>query len=218
MINKKTLEFLKWLEEFNDKKFFELYKPLYLEIKKDFDNFIEFLIEEISKFDENIKWLEVKKSVFRIYKDMRFPRNRERPYKTNLWAQISFWWKKSNYAWYYIHIQNNENFFSWWIYHPKTKSANKIRQKIYKDWDKFKKIINKKEFKKEFWFIESYNQKLKVLPKKFEKKQPSFEYLRHRDRLIRKKLNNKDVLSKNFWKEIIKLSKIAKDFNNFLNN
>ena len=43
IIHPQTLEFLKWLEDFNDKKFFELYKPLYLKIKEN----LVFAIKEI---------------------------------------------------------------------------------------------------------------------------------------------------------------------------
>jgi len=84
MLHKQTFEFLKWLEDFNDKKLFGLYKQLYLKIKGSFDNLILFLIQEISKFDDTIFWLEVRKCTFRIYKDMRFQKNRENPYKINL--------------------------------------------------------------------------------------------------------------------------------------
>ena len=106
MLHPQTFEFLKWLEDFNDKKFFDLYKPLYLKIKESFDNFIDEIITEISKFDKSLEWLKAKQCVYRIYKDQRFPKNREAPYKTNLGWFITPNGKKFNKAWYYIHIEN----------------------------------------------------------------------------------------------------------------
>lgn len=218
MLHKQTFEFLKWLEDFNDKKFFDLYKSLYLKIKKDFDNLVYFLIKEISKFDDSISWLEVKKCTFRIYKDMRFPRNREHPYKNNLWANISIWWKNSGFAWYYIHIQDNESFFSWWLYNTDSKKANLIRNKIYNNRNKFKKVTRNKDFIKVFWDIFSYNTELKKLPKGFDPMHPSTKYLKNKSRLTQKKISNKDALSENLWKQILEYSKITKKLNDFLNN
>jgi len=216
ILHPQTIEFLKWLEDFNDRKFFELYKPLYLQIKEKFDNLIEFLIKEISEFDDQIIWTEIKKCTFRIYKDMRFPRNRKHPYKTNLWANIANEWRKSQKAWYYIHIQDNQSFFSGWIYHPNAQKANEIRRKIYKDRDIFKKIIQNKKFKETFWEVFSHHQELKRIPKEFDPKHPSIKYIRYKDRLIHKKISNKKALSQNLSKDILKYTKIAKKLNDFL--
>lgn len=217
MLHKQTFEFLKWIEEFNDKRFFDLYKPLYLQIKQDFDNLISFLIKGISKFDINIWWLEAKNCTFRIYKDMRFARNRVNPYKTNLWANIAMEWKKSEWAWYYIHIENNKSFLCLWIYNPSTNNANIIREKIYNNRDEFKKIITNKKFKNTFWDVVSYKGELKKTPKGFDTNHPSIKYLKYKDRLIEKKIKNNEIFSNEFWEKIIEYSKIWKKLNDFLN-
>lgn len=174
-LHKQTIEFLKWLEDFNDRKFFELYKPLYLKIKEDFEAIITSIIEKISKFDDTIAWLETKKCVFRIYKDMRFPRNREHPYKTNLGAYISINGRKSQNAWYYLHIQNKQSFFSGWVYTSQAKTSNAIRKYIYNNRKEFERIINNSEFKKTFKYIESVHPQLKKLPKDFDPAHPSID-------------------------------------------
>lgn len=216
-INKQTFEFLKWLEKFNNKKFFELYRPLYLDIKTNFELFVKNIIDNISKFDDELTWLEAKKCIYRIYKDMRFPKNRETPYKTNLWANISFYWKKFLSPWYYIHLENNNNFFWGWAYFLEAESTNKIRKYIYNHWDKFQNIINNKDFKKTFWKINHYRQTLKRLPKDFDINHPSIEYLRFKDRIIHKNISNSDVLKNDFDKKIIKYSKIAYPLKEFFN-
>lgn len=216
IIHPQTLEFLKWLEDFNDKKFFELYKPLYLKIKENFEWFISSLITNISKFDDSLSELEAKKCTYRIYKDMRFPRNRAEPYKTNIWANMSQWWRKSMFPWYYIHIQNNENFFGWWVFFIEPKTANIIRKYIYKNRKEFNKIINNPEFIKTFWTIASYKPHLKKVPKDFDPNHPSIPYILHRDRLVSKRLTNKAILSKNLENNIIKYAKILAPLNEFL--
>jgi uncharacterized protein (TIGR02453 family) len=216
LIHPQTLDFLKWLEDFNDKKFFELYKPLYLKIKEQFEWFITSLLSKISNFDETLTELETKKCTYHIYKDMRFPRNRTKPYKINIGANMSQGWKKSTFPGYYIHIQNNASFFGWWVFFIQPKTAYIIRKYIYKNRKEFEKIINNPDFIRTFWSVISYQPHLKKVPKDFEDKHPSIPYILHRDRLVSKKLTNKSILSQNLETNIVKYAKILSPLNNFL--
>jgi uncharacterized protein (TIGR02453 family) len=230
MLHPQTLEFLKWLEEFNDKKFFELYKPLYLKIKESFDNFIDVTITEISKFDDSLEWLKAKQCVYRIYKDQRFPKNREAPYKTNLWWFITPNGKKFNKAWYYIHIENNKCMICWWLARPEPKDMKNTRQAIFDNPTEFLKIINNKKFKKVFWWVYSIREPLKNLPKIDYSSQQNKEweldikqlakiekYLKYKDRLVDLPLSNKEILSPDFGEKIVEYCKILYPFVNFIN-
>lgn len=225
MLHPQTLEFLKWLEEFNDKKFFDLYKPLYLKIKESFDNFINEEISEISKFDKSLKWLTAKQCVYRIYKDQRFPKNRKAPYKTNLWWFITPNWKKFNKAWYYIHIENNKSMICWWLARPEPTDMKSMRQAILENPKEFLKIINNKKFKNIFWWVFTIREPLKNLPKlnynenKIDLKEAAKaeKYLKYKDRLVELPLSNKDILSQDFWKTIVEYCRILYPFVNFIN-
>lgn len=225
MLHPQTIEFLKWLEEFNDKKFFDLYKPLYLKIKEAFDNFINEEISEISKFDKSLEWLTAKQCVYRIYKDQRFPKNREAPYKTNLWWFITPNWKKFNKAWYYIHIENNKSMVCWWLARPEPQDMKSTRQAILENPKDFLKIINNKKFKDIFWWVFTIREPLKNLPKldynedKIDLKEAAKveKYLKYKDRLVELPLSNKEILSQDFWKKIVEYCKILYPFINFIN-
>lgn len=225
MLHPQTLEFLKWLEEFNDKKFFELYKPLYLKIKNSFDTFIDGIIIEISKFDKSLGWLKAKQCVYRIYKDQRFPKNREAPYKTNLGWFITQNGKKFNKAWYYIHIENNKCMICWWLARPEPADMKATRQAILENPKEFLKIINNKNFKDVFWWVYTIREPLKNLPKidynteKIDIKESSKveKYLKYKDWLVDLPLKNEEVLSQDFWKKIIEYCKILYPFVNFIN-
>lgn len=225
MLHPQTFEFLKWLEDFNDKKFFDLYKPLYLKIKESFDNFIDETISEISKFDKSLEWLKAKQCVYRIYKDQRFPKNREAPYKTNLWWFITPNGKKFNKAWYYIHIENNKCMICWWLAWPEPADMKSTRQAILENPTEFLKIINNKNFKENFWWVYTIREPLKNLPKidyntkKFDiKKAAKVEkYLKFKDRLVDLPLKNEEVLSPDFWKKIVEYCKILYPLINFIN-
>lgn len=217
MLHLKTIEFLQWLADFNDKKFFDLYRPLYDDIRKEFVTFTKNLIASISKFDDTIEGVQSKECIFRINRDTRFWPDKT-PYKTNLGTNIAMWWKKTSLAGYYVHIQPKwESFFGSGIYMASTQTARAIRDAIYKNFPEFKKIITGKKFKAAFGDIYSYHEPLKVLPKEYDKKHPSLKYLQMRDRLVIVPLKDKDVLAPDFEKKMLELSKLAYPFNNFLN-
>ena len=232
MLHPQTFEFLKWLEDFNDKKFFDLYKPLYLKIKESFDNFIDETITEISKFDKSLEWLKAKQCVYRIYKDQRFPKNREAPYKTNLWWFITPDGKKFNKAWYYIHIENNKCMICWWLARPAYKDEILVKQAIVKNPKEFLKIINNKKFKDIFWWVYTIREPLKKIPKlniNITKQQENLnklnvkdlenleKYLKYKDWLVDLPLKNEEALSPDFWKKIVEYCKILYPFVNFIN-
>lgn len=225
MLHPQTFEFLKWLEDFNDKKFFDLYKPLYLKIKESFDNFIDEIIAEISKFDRSLEWLKAKQCVYRIYKDQRFPKNREAPYKTNLGWFITPNGKKFNKAWYYIHIENNKCMICWGLAWPEPSDMKITRQAILEDPTEFLKIINNKKFKDIFWWVYTIREPLKNLPKldydedKINLKEAAKveKYLKYKDRLVDLPLKNEEVLSPDFWKKIVEYCKILYPLVNFIN-
>lgn len=216
MIHPKTIEFLKWLEEFNDKKFFNLYKPLYQEISKNFLKFAEYFVQETSKFDLMIEWTLPKKCVFRIYRDTRFSKNKT-PYKTNLWVFVAPWWKDSKYAWYYVHIQPWKSFFGGWIFMPSTENAYKIRNYISKNPKEFEKIKNDKLFKKTFGDLYTYQDPLKKTPKWFDDNDKAMKYLKFKDWLVWDiNFTDAEIFEKDFAKKVIKLSEIMYPMNEFL--
>lgn len=217
MIHPKTIEFLHWLEEFNDKKFFNLYKPLYEEIIKKFKEFSSFLVTEIAKTDLNIEWTDFKKCIFRIYRDARFSKNKD-PYKTNLWVFVAPGGKASIYAWYYVHIQPGKSFFWWGIFIPTTENAYKIRNYISSNWKEFEKIRNEKKFKTTFKDLYTYQPPLKKTPKWFDEKDPAMKYVKFKDWLVNDiQFSDEEVLLPDFPKKIVKFCEIMYPMNEFLN-
>ena len=88
MISKETFRFLQQLSLNNDKVWFDANRSLYAHLRKEFEDFLEIVITEISQFDREAAQTTAKASIFRINRDIRFS-NDKLPYKTNFGAFIA---------------------------------------------------------------------------------------------------------------------------------
>jgi len=103
-----TLDFLKKLSRNNNREWFEKNKSRYLEIKDEFELFVTDVLHEMITFDESLAGLNPKKLTFRIYRDVRFSKDKT-PYKTNVSAGISPAGKGMGVPGYYFQIQPGNN-------------------------------------------------------------------------------------------------------------
>jgi uncharacterized protein (TIGR02453 family) len=217
MVQKSTLNFLSSLKKNNNRDWFEKNKEKYLLAKQNIDDLTNALIKSISSFDKKINGLTAKDCVFRIYRDVRFSKNKD-PYKTNLGASINAGGKKAVNAGYYIHIQPGESFLAGGIWMPEANELKKIRQEIAYNTKEFQKILNEKKFKKVFKGLdESKEYKLARPPKGYEKDHPAIELLKFNSYIVWTSYKDKDVLSKNFLKKVSEDAKAMKPLIYFLN-
>ena len=85
---KNILHFINELKINNNREWFANNKSWYDQVRLEFEQLSKDLIIEISKFDQEIKNLEVKDCVFRIYRDTRFSHDKT-PYKTHFGVFIA---------------------------------------------------------------------------------------------------------------------------------
>ena len=214
MIQQQTIAFLKSLSKNNSKEWFDLHRPDYEVAKKNFIDFTEALITGISKFDPAVKHQEAKKCIFRINRDVRFSKNKL-PYKNNMGASISPGGKKSFSAGYYFHLEPGASFFAGGMWQPEADYLNAIRQEIDYCQDEFKKIITAAPFKKLFNEL-STEDKLKTVPKGYDKTHPLIEALKNRSFIVVHELTDKQVIAPGFLKEAITTYKAMLALNQFL--
>ena len=100
---KEILDFLRDLENNNNREWFNSNKDQYQKVLKKWNTFCESLITEIGRFDEDIAPLTIKDCTYRIYRDTRFSKDKS-PYKTHFGVFLAKGGKKSMHAGYYFHI------------------------------------------------------------------------------------------------------------------
>jgi len=209
------LKFLKDLARNNDRDWFEKNKPKYLEAKAGFEDFLEAVHKEFLKFDEGLAGLNPRKLGFRIYRDVRFSKDK-RPYKTNMGAGFSPGGKLVQEPGYYIHIQpGGESFIAGGIYMPSPENLASIRQEIDYNTDKFLKVLNNKKFKSYYPQLDDFDM-LKTAPKGYPKDHPHIDLLKYKSYIVSHSFTDAEVADPKFIKNIAAAAKNIKPLNDFL--
>jgi uncharacterized protein (TIGR02453 family) len=208
------LTFLKAISKNNNREWFEKNKPKYLDAKKQFEHFLETLHKELLTFDESLAGLNPRKQGFRIYRDVRFSKDK-RPYKTNMGAGFSAHGKMEQEPGYYIHIEPGKSFVAGGIYMPDAERLSKIRQEIDYNASEFLKILKDKKFKKYFPSLDDFDR-LKTAPKGYPKDHQHIELLKNKSYVVSYRFTDKDITNKDFVKKVATACKTLKPLNDFL--
>ena len=190
-----TLHFLKKLKINNNREWFDSNKSEYLASKEIFEEFVSELIKGINKFDKKVSLdLKPKDCTFRIYKDVRFSKDKT-PYKNNMSASINPGGKKSNIPGYYFHLEPEACFLAGGVYMPMPDDLKAIRQEIDYNPLPLINVLKSASFKKEFNGLDE-EDKLKNPPKGFNKDHAHSEILKNKHFIVSKKFENKVILKK----------------------
>jgi uncharacterized protein (TIGR02453 family) len=210
----KILKFLKGIAKNNNRDWFEKNKPRYVEVKTLFDDFLEGLHKELLKFDESLGGINPRKLAFRIYRDVRFSKDK-RPYKTNMGAGFSFRGKMEQEPGYYVHIEPGNSFVAGGLYMPNAENLAKVRQEIDYNADAFLKILKDKKFKKYFSGLDEFDQ-VKTAPKGYAKDHPHIGLLKNKSFIVSHYFSDTQVKDKKFMKQVAEVCKAVKPLNDFL--
>lgn len=212
------LHFLTELKQNNNREWFAENKSWYLKIKNDFEKLVGNLILELSKFDENIKHIEVKDCVFRIYRDTRFSPDKT-PYKTHFGAYIApDGGRKSPRGGYYLHLDPDGSFLAVGIWCPEPAILKALRKSVYENIDELNEIRREINFAKYFTSFDTTDE-LKKTPAGFPKDFLFPELLRLRHYIVNCSLDNSilNLDSEKFNHEVALIMKYAYPLNCFLN-
>lgn len=208
------LAFLKAIAKNNNREWFEKNKPRYLVVKTQFEDFLVSFHQGLLKFDDSLGNINPRKQAFRIYRDVRFSKDK-RPYKVNMGAGFSAHGKMEQEPGYYIHIEPGKSFIAGGFYMPNPENLARIRQEIDYNTKDFLKILNDKKFKNVFGGLDEFD-KLKTAPKGYAKDHPHLEILKNKSFIVTHAFPDKEVLARDFVKRATETARLIKPLNNFL--
>jgi uncharacterized protein (TIGR02453 family) len=211
---KNVLPFLKDLMKNNDRNWFQHNRGRYLEAKGEFEEFIGHLIPRLAEIDRGISGLEPKQCVFRIFRDVRFSRDKS-PYKINMGAAMTKGGRKSSLATYYVHIEPGNVFAGGGIWMPPGPVLKAMRQEVYYNAGEFKEIIGSSGFRKYFKQLEG--EKLQRPPRDFSADFADIDLLKHKSYIVARPLDDKIVAELDFADKLIDTYKAIYPFNSFIN-
>lgn len=210
-----TLAFLQAVKENNNTQWLHTYWDLYQQEKLRFIDFIQKVLDKLTKINPDFSELTPKDCVFRFNRDIRFSKEKH-PYKWYFGAVIAPWGKKSNLPWFYIHLEpGNKSIIAGWLYYPPTQTVHQIRHNIAKYFKQRNKLISRQAFKKIYW--EVLGKDLIKIPRWYDANHIASKRFLHKARYVDHNLSDKEIISDNFLEKIIEYYKIIKPFNDFLN-
>lgn len=193
---KNILSFLEALAQNNNRDWFNDHKKLYQESLESFREFIGVILNGVSQVDPTIGDLEAKDCIFRIYKDIRFSKDKT-PYKTHFGGWMAKGGRKSTDAGYYFHLEPGNSFMAAGVWMPPKEQLSLIRQEIMYNPDSYFSVISNPAISKRYE-RGGKEDMLKKGPAGYPKDFEFLEELKYKHYIFSRQYGDKEILTKGF--------------------
>ncbi|MEN2401995.1 DUF2461 domain-containing protein [Flavobacterium sp. MC2016-06] len=211
IIPKSSLDFLLELKANNNKVWFDTNKTKYLNELNHIETFAGALLQELSKTDV-IETASGKKSVYRIYRDIRFSKDKT-PFKT-FWGGSYTRATSERRGGYYYHLEKGNSFVAGGFWGPNAADLKRIRSEFAHDPAPMQKILHSESFINTFGTLQG--EQLKTAPKGFDINHEAIDLLRFKQFLIIKRFTDKEVLSPLFLEQVLETLKNMRPFFDYM--
>ena len=210
---KQVLRFLRSLSLHNDKVWFEARKADYLKAKTTVGELALKLIEGIRSFDDSIGPLSVSDCTYRIYRDVRFSKDKS-PYKTHMGIFVNRGGKKSGYSGYYFHIDGgSDHMLAVGNYFTEPRVLKVLREDIQLGGGDFRRILDSLAP----GLVLDTSESLKKVPKGFPTEGPDAEYFKLKNFCLVEGLDDDFILSPDLTDNVLAIFKTGKPFLDYVN-
>ena len=192
-LSPKIFDFFKDLKNNNNRVWFLKNKTSFNPNQEQVKIFGEMVKDRLNNFDNIDKF-----KLFRIYRDVRFSKNKT-PYKTHFgltWHRT----KPKLRGGYYLHIENKRSFLACGFWAPIPQDLKRIRDEISHDSRELKSILFDNEFQSVWGQLKG--DEVKTAPRGFDKNHPDIELIKKKQYVLTINLTNNDVCSENFIERI----------------
>jgi uncharacterized protein (TIGR02453 family) len=210
-VNKDTLGFLKDLKKNNNRDWFGTNKDRYTEAHANLIAFADALLAEMNKHDQ-IETPSGKKSVIRIYKDVRFSKEKV-PYNTHWSGSFKRATNKLRGG-YYFRLEPGNSFLACGFWGPNPDDIKRIRQDIDANYAEWKKLLTDKSLTETFGTLQG--EQLGSAPRGYAKNHPAIDLLRYKQFILRYPLTEEQILSGDFVQHTNDVYKKMRPFLNFM--
>lgn len=210
-VPKEALDFFKKLEKNNNRDWFNERKKEFKTMEAEVKQVYNSVFEAINTHDEVDKL-----KMFRIYRDVRFSKNKA-PYKTHFGGSFHRTKPKLRGG-YYLHIQpGNESFIATGFWEPAPADLLRIRKEFEMDDSEIRDILADKKFNS-VWGSTFVGDEVKTAPKGFSKDHKAIDLIKKKQYIFTKKYTDKEVLSSDFLKDVNKSFKTIRPYFNYMSD
>ena len=210
---RQVLRFLHSLSLHNDKVWFDAHKADYLKAKTTVEELAVKLIEGIRSFDDTIGPLSVADCTYRIYRDVRFSKDKS-PYKTHMGVFVNRGGKKSGYSGYYFHIDGSgDHLLAIGNYFTEPRVLKTLREDIEMGGGDFRRILAGLAP----GLVLDTEGALKKVPKGFPADSPDAEFFKLKNFCLLKSLDKDFILSPNLVDSVLDIFRTGKPFLDYIN-
>lgn len=210
------LNYLTRLSENNNREWYHAHKEEYKEANAEFEAFVQELVLQIGKFDNNILPMEAKSLTFKLVRDTRFSHDKS-PYNPAFRAHIGSGGKLPVPVGYYLMVKpGGKSFLGGGLFADMFKNATSmVREYIAANGGEWERILHAPDFQKEFTV---QGTALKNVPAGYDKIHPQAEFLKLKSWYLEYPVQD-DIVADDelFLAEAVRLFRIMKPFNDFLN-
>ena len=210
---KEVLRFLRSLSLHNDKVWFEANKADYLKAKATVGELAAELIEGIRSFDDTIGPLSASDCTYRIYRDVRFSKDKS-PYKTYMGIFVNRGGKKSGYSGYYFHIDGHgDHMLAVGNYYAEPRVLKTLREDIELGGGDFRRIVDAAAP----GLVLDTAESLKKVPKGFPADSPDAKFFKLKNFSLVMNLDDGFILSPGLAERTLDIFRTGKPFLDYVN-
>lgn len=211
------MTFLENIRDNNNRPYFQEHKKDYETAKADFEEIVNYMIEELRAADPSLEPMTAKDCLYRFYRDTRFSEDKS-PYKRHFGAFIApHGARKSLLSGYYVHLQPGGRLLATGVYCLEKNVLKRVRDIIVNCFEEWQPVVEDANVTKVFGQLTSTN-KLKRLPVGYPADCEGAEYLKLKDYMFCKNLTDKDVAGKDCIDQMLADFKLTIPFNTYINN
>lgn len=215
-ISPELFRFFRELKENNNREWFEANKKRY--VKQVQEPLLQFITDFGLRLPEISRHYladsrKVGGSLFRIYRDVRFSKDKS-PYKTVAGVQFRHESGKDVHApGFYLHLEPGGVFVGVGIWHPDTRTLNKIRDAIVENPTRWEQATTNETFR-QLYTLEG--ESLKRAPKGYDPDHPFVDDLKRKDFIAATPFSEAEACAPDFIDRFAGACRVAVPFMEFL--
>lgn len=206
-----SIKFMKALAANNNREWFASNKDAYVTAQENMIDFADELLILMKKHD-GIENESGKKSLYRIYNDVRFSKDKS-PYNPRFAFSFSRA-TKFRRGGYYLNFKPGNSYLACGFFAPNPADLLRIRKDIEfnsKDW---RKILNLKSIRNNFGDLRG--EQVPTVPRGFSKDHVALNLLRHKQFILRHDFKDKEVIAPDFAKKVSATFKSVRPFFDYM--